>query len=396
MRIAMIAYSEVESDPRVDRALTALAERGHQVDLFCVGPLETAKRSRTGAVRIFRLHRRRRRSQMSRYVFRWGAFFLWVSALVTREHLRRRYDVVYVHNMPNFLVFAGWLPKASGAHIVLDVHDPGAELLASLRGGTLPSWLALLVRTEEHVSLSFADSVITVNEAMRRRLATLSTKPTPVAVVMNLPNPAMFARVGGPSGGLADRPEQRLVYSGTIAYRNGLDLVVRAIAQLADEFPALRLRLIGDGPDRDDVLALACRLGVAERIEYLGVLPNDEIPEAVAGAVGGVSAGREDVFGSLVFSMKVAEYAALGLPVVCSGTATMRHYFADDELSFFEPGDARDLARAVRDLLTDPQAAQQRAERGLAKLATLDWRNQKDVLVTTVESLERSDGHAER
>ena len=65
----------------------------------------------------------------------------------------------------------------------------------------------------------------------------------------------------------------------------------------------------------------------ADRVEFRSFVRHHEIPAAVSDAVAGVSAQREDAFGSLVFSVKVAEYAALGLPVICSDTATMRHYF---------------------------------------------------------------------
>jgi glycosyltransferase involved in cell wall biosynthesis len=91
--------------------------------------------------------------------------------------------------------------------------------------------------------------------------------------------------------------------------------------------------------------------------------------------------------------MKVAEYIALGLPVVCSGIATMRHYFSDDELLFFEPGNAEDLARAVRVLLTDPAAAAGRAARSRMKLGDLDWPAQKKTLVETVEALAGARSH---
>jgi glycogen synthase len=132
---------------------------------------------------------------------------------------------------------------------------------------------------------------------------------------------------------------------------------------------------------------MAGDLAVADRVDFLDWVPNHEIPGLVSGAAAGVSAHREDTFGTLVFSMKVAEYAALGLPVVCSGITTMRHYFDDDELMFFEPGNARDLARAIRDLLTDPAGAEERAARSRIKLGKLDWPAQKETLVATVEAL---------
>jgi glycosyltransferase involved in cell wall biosynthesis len=205
----------------------------------------------------------------------------------------------------------------------------------------------------------------------------------PVTVVMNLPDPVVF--------GAWEEPRQRedadfLVYSGAIAHRNGIDLVIRALAMLADEFPALRLRVIGDGPARESLVRMAKDLGVANRVDFLGRVPNHKVPALVSGAAAGVSAQREDTFGSLVFSMKVAEYVALGVPTVCSGIRTMRHYFDDDELMFFEPANARDLARAVRDLLTNPVAAEERAARSRIKLRKLDWPTQKEALVAAVEA----------
>jgi glycosyltransferase involved in cell wall biosynthesis len=106
-------------------------------------------------------------------------------------------------------------------------------------------------------------------------------------------------------------------------------------------------------------------------------------------AVAGISAQREDVFGSLVFSMKVAEYAALGLPVICAGTTTMRYYFDDDEMLFFEPENTEDLARAIRKMLSDPDAAAERAVKCRIKLDKLSWSAQKVTLVEIVEKQNR-------
>jgi hypothetical protein len=65
----------------------------------------------------------------------------------------------------------------------------------------------------------------------------------------------------------------------------------------------------------------------------------------------------------------------------------MRHYFSDDELLFFEPENAEDLARAIRLHLTDPAAAGERAARSRVRLNKLDWPVQEETLVATVEAL---------
>jgi glycosyltransferase involved in cell wall biosynthesis len=382
VRIAMIAYSLYAYDARVKRAAEALAERGRLVDVFSVSHNGTRASSDGERIHLRLLRIQKKQTGLARYAFEYGAFFSWAFALVSLLHARRRYDVVYVHNMPNFLVFAGLFPKITGAKIVLDVHDPAAELLADIRGRDLSRRVQRLLNAEELISISFSDTLITVNESMRRRLT--ATSPRPVSVVMNLPDPGRFVPVE------ASRDSDGykwIVYGGSIAHRNGVDLAVRAVSLLSGEFPLLRLRVIGEGPALESVVRLAEDLGVTNRVEFRDFVPNGQIPALLSDAAAGISPQRGGVFGSLVFSMKVAEYVALGLPVICSGIATMRHYFSDDELLFFEPDSAADLARAMRALLTDPEAAEERAARSRKKLDELDWPAQKQTLVETVEAL---------
>jgi glycosyltransferase involved in cell wall biosynthesis len=379
----MVAYSLYAVDPRVKRAARALAEKGHQVDVFAVFN-EAATADSEGGVRcrVRLLHLSKRQAGMARHALEYGMFFAWAFAFVSFLHIRRRYDIVYVHNMPNFLVFTGLLPKFGGAKIVLDVHDPAEELLADMRGRDLGRWTRRFVNAEQRVSISFSDALITVNEPMRRRLSAVTDLPA--AVVMNLPDRPSCE----PSAASRRRGDLNwLVYTGSIAHRNGLDLVVRALSMLADEFPSLRFLVIGEGPALASVVRLAEELRVSDRVEFSHFVPSDHIPGLVSGAVAGISPQRGGPFGSLVFSMKVPDYVALGLPVICSGIATMRHYFSEEELLFFEPDDAADLARAIRVLLTDPAAAGERAARARIKLDKLDWTTQKETLVETVETL---------
>ncbi len=383
MRIAMVACSYYGSDARIRRAVDALVERGHQVDFFGLSEPGTKPASRMGPVRLHHLPMSHDRGGLGRYAARYGTFFAWAAARLSWWHLRRRYDLVYVHNMPNFLVFTAIVPKLTGAKVLLDVRDPVPELLASIRRDRLPSWLSRLTRVEERVSFSYSDAVITVSEPMRSRVAAATPHPREVGVVMNLPDPGVFVPLSEPA-----EPARRLVYSGTIAYRHGVDLAIEALALLSEEAPDLRLRLIGEGPEVESLLRLAQARGVADRVEFLGLVPHHELPALLQGSAAGISPLRADGFGALVFSMKVAEYIHLGLPVICADTMTMRHYFPGDEVMFFEPDDAGDLARAIRETLRDPEAAQRRTERGRRIVERLDWPTQRKELIRIIESLE--------
>jgi glycosyltransferase involved in cell wall biosynthesis len=386
MRIAMVACSPYETDPRIRRAAETLTQRGHHVDFLCLTNPGPQVARRAGLLHFYRFPLSRERGRGTRDILKYGIFFLWAFGLLSWLGVRQRYDVIYVHNMPNFLVFAAVIPKISGAKLILDVHDPAPELLAAIRGGRLPTWLRRLIRAEERVSLWFADALVTVSEPMRQRLLAVAPRPLPITVVMNLPDPRIIRSHYEVGEGVHG---QRLVYGGTLSHRHGLDLALRAVAILAKEYPDLRLRLIGEGPEVGALVALADDLGIAERVEFMGLVPGDQVPALVRGSVAGLSPHRADDFGSLVFSMKVPEYIALGLPVICAGSRTMRHYFGEDELLFFEPGEANDLARAIRELLDDPASAARRVEHSQQRLKHLNWSAQRDTLIHMVESLAR-------
>jgi hypothetical protein len=103
-------------DPRVEREANALLERGYHVDVICQLSRGAPRTEHDGRLSIYRLPVKRRRGA-SALVQLWEylAFGAWATAMVTLRHLRARYDVVQVHNVPDFLVFSAVVPKRRGA-----------------------------------------------------------------------------------------------------------------------------------------------------------------------------------------------------------------------------------------------------------------------------------------
>ena len=56
---------------------------------------------------------------------------------MTRLHLKHAYDVIHVHNMPDFLVFSALFPKLLGAKVILEVQDVSPELMAAKAKGRM-------------------------------------------------------------------------------------------------------------------------------------------------------------------------------------------------------------------------------------------------------------------
>ena len=122
----MLAYSHYETDARVKRYAEALAERGDHVDVVALkrSPDEAIER-KVGSVNLYNLQARVGKGERSPLAFLFPVLrFLSVSTFwITRRHSRRPYDVLHIHNMPDFLVFAALYPKLTGAKVILDIHD---------------------------------------------------------------------------------------------------------------------------------------------------------------------------------------------------------------------------------------------------------------------------------
>lgn len=130
----------------------------------------------------------------------------------------------------------------------------------------------------------------------------------------------------------------------------GIDVLVRAFVELTD-LPGLRLRLVGGGDALPDHLALADRLGVADRVDAVGELTGDALVEEVRSAGVVVLPARTEAES---FGMALAEAMACGTPVVGSDVGGIPYLVVDGESGLLAPpGDPAGLAAVCRRVLTD-------------------------------------------
>src|SRR4030042_1271321 len=102
----------------------SLVERGDRVDVIC---LRRGNQKGFNCVRNVNVHRVMERSHDERtsldYLWKMLKFFALSTFLVTKLHLRKKYDVIQITSPPDFMVFTTILPKVLGAKVVLDIHD---------------------------------------------------------------------------------------------------------------------------------------------------------------------------------------------------------------------------------------------------------------------------------
>ncbi len=376
-------------ETRVQREALALIDRGYEVDVVCLrGPGEPAQAVHDG-VAVHRLPVGRHRGRgMFVQLLEYLVFLLLAGGALTARHLRRRYDSVQVHNLPDFLVFAALVPKLTRTPVILDLHDLMPEFLAARTGMATTSLPVRLVRLQERVACGFADHVITVTDAWRSTLIARGVPAGKVSVVMNVADRRIFS----PGDRLIGEPPAgdgfHLVYHGTFTHRYGVDLILDAVGLLRDEVPGLTLTLLGAGDGREELVARRAELGLEACVAISDdMVDASELPARIRTAHAGVVPNRSDVFTDGLLPTKLLEYVAMGTPVIAARTPTIASYFDDDMVAFFEPGNAAALADVIRSLAEDRGRLGALAENAAAFNHKYDWESTAEGYAAVLESL---------
>jgi glycosyltransferase involved in cell wall biosynthesis len=388
-RAAVLLFSYYPSDPRPRRAAEALVREGMQVELICLRQSEDEPTRETfKGVDIRRLPLRKRRGGPLGYLLQYSAFILSTFVLLTFRSLRRRFALVHVHNMPDLLVFSGLVPKALGAKVVLDLHDPMPELMMAIFRLEPASFTVRLLKRLERWSIAFADAVVTVNLACKEIFTSRSCPPDKVQVVMNSPDEQIFAFRSPVSAVPNGSRPFVIMYHGSIVERHGLDLAVEALASVRGTVPSAELRIYGHStPFLAKVMDAVRQQGLEHAVRYFGGKGLEEIVAAIDECDVGIIPNRRTVFTEINTPTRIFEYLSRGKPVITGRAPGVRHYFAEDALFFFELGDAADLARAIAHVFHDPDAVGRVVKRGQEVYLAHRWSEERLALVSRIGAL---------
>src|SRR6516225_12336759 len=190
--VGMVTFSPFPYDPRPRRAVDALLKAGMSVDLVCLNDSDLSRTDGNAALSIYRIPIANRRGSKLSYVFRYAIFILLSTLILALRSLKRRYDLVYVHNMPDILVASAIVPKVLGAKVILDQHDPMPELMTTIFNLEPDSASVRIIRWMEKWSMARTHLVVTVNLACKHIFAVRRCPPEKIAVVMNAPDAKIF------------------------------------------------------------------------------------------------------------------------------------------------------------------------------------------------------------
>mgnify|MGYP006268696791 CR=1 FL=1 len=275
---------------------------------------------------------------------RTGTFLDYVMAAprISREIAAFQPDIIHAHRVTSYGYIAMRAMKISQAPGIISVW--GEDIFSFPRRSPLHRWFTTRI-------LTAASQILSTSHVMKQETLKYVEPDQDIAVTPFGVDTSRF------TPNLARRTSQQSVTVVTVKKlrpRYGVDVLIRAWAEARREVAAdidLRLEIIGEGPQRQELEELADNLGVSSQITFRGRIPHEEVPGALAQA---------DIFAALSvtddesFGVAMVEASAAGLPVVSSRVGGIPEVVKDGETGILiPPGDTAAAAEAIARLAQD-------------------------------------------
>ncbi|MDJ0949739.1 MAG: glycosyltransferase [Alphaproteobacteria bacterium] len=367
LRICVLANAQAV---HTRRWATAYAARGHEVHVLSIRH-EEIEGVRVHAVSVGPVN------AASRI---WTLLSYLRLMLAARGRLKRiSPDVVHAH----YTITHGVIAAVSGFHPRI-VSAWGRDVIWD-GAGRMPTplrWLNMF-------ALRRSDLVCSTSRFM---CAHVNAFMPPGREVQHVPfgvDPDVFA----PARDDGDRGDNqvRIGFVKTLKPKYGPDILIRAMPQILSGVPGAQLIIAGRGPMRRELLELARELGVADRVEFLGFVPHDEVAGLMRTFDVSVNCS---VFPSESFGVAILEASACGVPVVVTRVGGVTEACQDGETGLLvEPRSSEALARAIIHLAEDPASRSRMGQAGRAFVVeNYQWAACVDRMLTCMtEMLGRSE-----
>ena len=163
---------------------------------------------------------------------------------------------------------------------------------------------------------------------------------------------------------------KRILFVGRLIYYKGLQHLIKAMPEILEKVRDAKLVIVGDGPLKDDWKALAKRLKVDDKIEWLGRLSDEEMLKEYQKCDVFV---LPSIYKTEAFGIVLLEAMACGKPCVGTNVSGTEFVLEDSGIAV-DPEDEEQLSTAIVRVLTDKKLASEMSRKGLAKVMDFDWK----------------------
>jgi glycosyltransferase involved in cell wall biosynthesis len=359
MRTVILWHCVFPWDIRIEKLLKLLSGKGHEVHLICRGREGLPKDEGTEFGQIHRVGMALSgRTPLSKY-YSYPLFFnpIWLYA-VAKNIIKNKIQLIIVRDLPLALL-AGIMGKVFKIPVVFDMAENyPAALIAYSKARYKPFLImnGFIPRFYEGWSLNLVDHIFVVAEEQKARLVKGGVSGDRITCVRNTPDLKFFSErtgAGGEGGGKGDEVVS-LLYVGKIDRHRGVHLLIEAMPEILRHFPNARLRIVGNGTEREKLLGMVEALGLNEVVDLKGWVEFDRVPRMIKESTICLIPHLRSEHTDTTLPNKIFDYMALGKPVIASNCRPLERIIREEECGLvFNSGDSVDLSAKVIQLLSD-------------------------------------------
>lgn len=326
----------------------ALANRGHTIAVFTINVEKVGQNTK-----LKELYPSIKIHPFSSFTFpAYKEYQVRIPTIVAPFYEVLQFKPDLIHSHTTFGI--GWEAVMSANFLNVPLVGTHHSFYADYLKHVKLDYQAMKTLTRRYMSFYYnrCDAVISPSQALVKELKEYNLKKT-VYVISNPVDLALFS---------TDKPKEFLkkkfnltkptiMHWGRLSYVKGIDILMKAFAQVTGEGIAAHLIITGDGPDKEKLEMLAKKLNIEKDVEFTGVLLGRELAERVAASDFFASASATETQG-LVF----LEAMALGLPVIGVNAGGVPEYVDNEKNGFIvEPGNIKAIAEAIKKLIDNPE-----------------------------------------
>lgn len=377
--LVLVQNLPVPFDRRVWQEALALNSAGYEVHIICPRTKDfPLRRDRLNDIYIYRYHPGPEARRLIGYVLEYAIAIFAQLRLALAIRMRQRIDIVHICNPPDLLFLVALPLVASGARLIYDHHDATPELMIA-KGRPEGGWIVRVISALERQTYRFCHVSIETNNSFREiALQRGGMSPEDVFVVRSAPKVDRFA--GSEPDGQWRRGRKHLVgYVGIMGLQDGLDYLIDAASMIIQDWGRddIQFVLIGGGPEFSRLQERVKSLGIADQVEFTGLITSDEKLGAVlATADVCVSPDEANRMNDISTMNKIMEYMALGKSIVQFDLHEGRVSAGEASL-YAARNDVRSLADGIVRLVDDAELRDRMGLIGQHRLRTmLSWETQ--------------------
>lgn len=381
MNILMVVDHKIPTDIRIENEAEVLIKNGHQVGILSIGDYSKSEEIVYKGVTIYRV-------AFSKFWLKkmhgLAGIIPFLEHVIIKHVKRilkvRKYDALHLHDLYTFGVITRLKPRFD-LLFVGDMHENYVEVLKDYDWpNRFPNNLIFSHskwEKNERKWLPLFDKVITVSEGIRKRLIHKGVKEENALITPNSIRLDLFDSFEVDENIIQKYSGKFvLIYVGGFISNRGLEHVIKALPSIEKKIKNLRLVLVGDGEERDNLEQLVRELKLNKLVEFEGWKQQSEIKSFLKAANIGLVPFRKTPQTNNSSSNKLFQYMYYQLPIVATNCDSIKRIVETEHCGIvYESENKQQFIEAILTIFNDTKLRKTFGKNGYsAVLEKYNWK----------------------